>query len=132
MERKTAGKKDLLLIFVLLLIAAVMGGFFLLQDSDHNIAALSIDGRYVELFDLKKEENQLIDLRAFDDGDNDPSNDVKIPYDDPMWELLLDQLSFDETVDFIRDAFHGRSAIESVQSPGTRMPYRYPDRSARC
>lgn len=63
MERKTAGKKDLLLIFVLLLIAAVMGGFFLLQDSDHNIAALSIDGRYVELFDLKKEENQLIDLR---------------------------------------------------------------------
>ena len=63
MERKTAGKKDLLLIFVLLLLSAVMGGFFLLQDSDHNIAALSIDGRYVELFDLKKEENQLIDLR---------------------------------------------------------------------
>ena len=63
MERKTAGKKDLLLVLVLLLIAAVMGGFFLLQDSDHNIAALSIDGRYVELFDLKKAENQLIDLR---------------------------------------------------------------------
>ena len=41
-------------------------------------------------------------------------------YDDPDWELLLDQLSFDETVDFIRDAFHGRSALESIQSPGTR------------
>lgn len=41
-------------------------------------------------------------------------------YDDPDWERLLDQLSFDEMVDFIRDAFHGRSAIESVQSPGTR------------
>ena len=41
-------------------------------------------------------------------------------YDDPAWELLLDQMSFDEMVDFIRDAFHGRSAIESVQSPGTR------------
>ena len=41
-------------------------------------------------------------------------------YDDPDWELLLDQMSFDEMVDFIRDAFHGRSAIESVQSPGTR------------
>lgn len=41
-------------------------------------------------------------------------------YDDPAWDLLLDQMSFDEMVDFIRDAFHGRSAIESVQSPGTR------------
>ena len=41
-------------------------------------------------------------------------------YDDPDWELLLDQMSFDETVDFIRDAFHGRSAMESIQSPGTR------------
>ena len=41
-------------------------------------------------------------------------------YDDPDWQLLLDQMSFDEMVDFIRDAFHGRSAIESVQSPGTR------------
>jgi beta-glucosidase len=41
-------------------------------------------------------------------------------YDDPAWELLLDQMSFDEMVDFIRDAFHGRSAIESIQSPGTR------------
>ena len=41
-------------------------------------------------------------------------------YDDPDWELLLDQMSFDEMVDFIRDAFHGRSAIESIQSPGTR------------
>jgi beta-glucosidase len=42
------------------------------------------------------------------------------PYDDPDWDLLLDQMSFDEMVDFIRDAFHGRSAIESVQAPGTR------------
>jgi beta-glucosidase len=41
-------------------------------------------------------------------------------YDDPAWELLLDQMSFDETVDFIRDAFHGRSALKSIQSPGTR------------
>lgn len=41
-------------------------------------------------------------------------------YDDPAWDLLLDQMTFDEMVDFIRDAFHGRNAIESVQSPGTR------------
>jgi beta-glucosidase len=45
---------------------------------------------------------------------------MKKSYDDPSWELLLDQMSFDEMVDFIRDAFHGRSAIESIQSPGTR------------
>lgn len=41
-------------------------------------------------------------------------------YDDADWDLLLDQLSFDEMADFIRDAFHARNAIESVQSPGTR------------
>lgn len=41
-------------------------------------------------------------------------------YDDPDWELLLDQLSFRETVEHIRDAFHGRRAVESVNAPGTR------------
>ena len=64
MERQTTNEKDFLLIAVILLIAAVTGGFFLLkQNSDSAIAALSIDGQMVELYDLNKEEDQLIDLR---------------------------------------------------------------------
>lgn len=64
MERAVISKKDLLLIGGILLIALVLGVFFLLkQGSDACVAALSIDGTIVETYDLKKEENRLIDLR---------------------------------------------------------------------
>ena len=63
MERAVMSKKDLLLIIILLLIAALMGSFFLLkQDTDSGVAALSIDGSIVALYDLSKEENRFIAL----------------------------------------------------------------------
>lgn len=42
------------------------------------------------------------------------------PYDDANWEKLLDQLTFDDMVAMIGDAFHFRPAVESVQAPGAR------------
>ena len=67
----------------------------------------------------------------------DPNTTVKMPtlganngkklydmigkdYNDPAWDALLDQLTFDEMVSFIADAFHWHMPVESVQSPGTR------------
>ena len=41
-------------------------------------------------------------------------------YDDPKWELLLDQLTFDEMVSMIGDSFHWRMPAESVNAPGAR------------
>ncbi len=41
-------------------------------------------------------------------------------YDDPRWEELLDQMTFDEMVSLIGDSFHWTMPIESVQAPGTR------------
>lgn len=41
-------------------------------------------------------------------------------YDDPDWEKLLDQLTYDEMVAMIGNAFHFRDAVESVQAPGAR------------
>ncbi len=41
-------------------------------------------------------------------------------FDAPEWQLLLDQLSYDDMVTLVVDAFHGRTAVESVQAPGTR------------
>ena len=41
-------------------------------------------------------------------------------YNDPAWDALLDQLTFDEMVTFIADAFHWHMPVESVQAPGTR------------
>ena len=41
-------------------------------------------------------------------------------YDDPDWEKLLDQLTFEDMVSAIGDSFHWRMPIESVQAPGTR------------
>ena len=39
---------------------------------------------------------------------------------DPEWELLLNQLSYDDMVALTADAFHSRSAVESVQAPFAR------------
>jgi beta-glucosidase len=41
-------------------------------------------------------------------------------YDDPAWEKLLDQLTFEEMVSLIGDSFHWRMPALSVQAPGTR------------
>ncbi len=41
-------------------------------------------------------------------------------YDDPDWDKLLDQLTFDEMVTAIGDSFHWRMPVKSVEAPGTR------------
>ncbi len=45
---------------------------------------------------------------------------VGLDYDDPKWDLLLDQLTYDEMVTLIGDSFHWTMPVESVQAPGTR------------
>jgi len=45
---------------------------------------------------------------------------IGLEYDDPKWEQLLDQLTFDEMVSMIGDSFHWRMPILSVNAPGTR------------
>ena len=41
-------------------------------------------------------------------------------YNDDEWELLLDQMTFDEMADFVGNAFHLTKAVESVNLPDTR------------
>ncbi len=41
-------------------------------------------------------------------------------FEDPRWDKLLDQMTFDEMVSLIGDSFHWTMPIESVQAPGTR------------
>ena len=41
-------------------------------------------------------------------------------FDDPDWDKLLDQLTFDEMVSMIGDSFHWRMPAESVNAPGAR------------
>ena len=45
---------------------------------------------------------------------------IGLDYDDPKWDELLDQLTFDEMVALIGDSFHWTMPVESVQAPGTR------------
>lgn len=45
---------------------------------------------------------------------------IGLDYDDPKWDDLLDQLTYDEMVSLIGDAFHWHMPVESVQAPGTR------------
>lgn len=45
---------------------------------------------------------------------------IGVPYDDPKWDDLLDQMTFDEMVSLIGDSFHWTMPIESIQAPGTR------------
>ena len=41
-------------------------------------------------------------------------------FDDPLWQDLLDQMTFEEMVSLIGDSFHWTMPIESVQAPATR------------
>lgn len=41
-------------------------------------------------------------------------------YNDPAWNDLLDQLTYDEMVTLIADSFHWTMPVESVQAPGSR------------
>ncbi len=45
---------------------------------------------------------------------------IGLDYDDPKWEQLLDQLTYDEMVSLIGDSFHWRMPADSVQAPGSR------------
>lgn len=45
---------------------------------------------------------------------------IGLDYNDPKWEELLDQLTFDEMVSLIGDSFHWTMPVESVNAPGTR------------
>ena len=45
---------------------------------------------------------------------------IGLDYDDPLWEDLLDQLTFDEMVSLIGDAFHWTMPVKSVEAPGSR------------
>lgn len=41
-------------------------------------------------------------------------------FNDPQWDTLLDQLTFDEMVALIGDAFHWTMPVKSIEAPGTR------------
>lgn len=45
---------------------------------------------------------------------------IGLDYNDPSWEALLDQLTFDEMVSLIGDAFHWTMPVKSIEAPGTR------------
>ena len=45
---------------------------------------------------------------------------IGLEFDDPQWQLLLDQMTFDEMVALIGDAFHWTMPVKSIEAPGTR------------
>lgn len=45
---------------------------------------------------------------------------IGLDYDDPKWDELLDQMTFDEMVSLIGDSFHWTMPIKSVEAPATR------------
>lgn len=45
---------------------------------------------------------------------------IGLDYDDPLWDQLLDQLTFGDMVSLIGDAYDWRMPVQSVQAPGVR------------
>ena len=43
-----------------------------------------------------------------------------LDYDDPKWDELLDEMTFDEMVTLIGDSFHFTMPVKSINAPGTR------------
>ena len=61
----------------------------------------------------------LIDLRAYDDEDDDPTNNEWIPYDHELWDTLLNQLTWQETVDLLSHGYRMTYGIASIAKPQT-------------
>lgn len=61
----------------------------------------------------------LMDLRIDDKGDEDPTNDEARPYDDPLWQDLLDQMSWQDYVDLLSCGERMTVAIASISKPST-------------
>ncbi|MBO5328243.1 MAG: glycoside hydrolase family 3 C-terminal domain-containing protein [Clostridia bacterium] len=55
----------------------------------------------------------LIDLRV-------DSNGEKIPYESEYWEQLLDQLTWEDTVELLRNGLRTTPAIQSINKPDTK------------
>ena len=60
----------------------------------------------------KKSGLKLFDLRADKDGN-------PIAYDDPLWDKLLDQLTWDETVAIVSNGLQSTVEVPSIAKPGT-------------
>ena len=45
---------------------------------------------------------------------------IGLDYDDPKWDELLDQMTYEEMISLVADSFHWTMPVESVQAPGTR------------
>lgn len=56
---------------------------------------------------------QLIDMRYDENGD-------PISFFDPIWDTFMDQITWDETVEVLGDAWHRTIGIASVTKPDTR------------
>lgn len=61
----------------------------------------------------------LASLRAYDDKDGDVTNDKPIEYDNELWDKLLDQLTWEDTVALLEDGYRRTVAIESISKPVT-------------
>lgn len=46
---------------------------------------------------------------------------IGLDYDDPKWDDLLDNLTFDEMNTLIGDAFHWTMPVKSIEAPAPAM-----------
>lgn len=87
-----------------------------LDESWQAIPEESKGGEY-PVFGSTETSYTLAMLRAFDDGDDDPTNDELIPYNHEMWDALLNQITWDEMVEFFSNASYGNGVIKSISKP---------------
>lgn len=59
----------------------------------------------------------MLRARTEEVDDGDPTNDEWIPYNDPMWDALLDQMSWDDLVYLLSYGQRMSRAIDSVSKP---------------
>ncbi len=88
------------------------------------IVQLSLTEHLIE--DLQNVQYDLNDYERVDMPVLEADNGHKLiemrglTYDDPAWNALLDQLTFEEMCSMIADGFHWNMPAKSVEAPGTR------------
>ena len=93
-------------------------------------------GTWPQELDLEANEAMLADLNLTGNYTADPDSDAVMPtmgadngmtlgmmigksYDDPDWDKLLDQVTFDEMAKLIGQGYHNTAMVQSVSKPST-------------
>ena len=110
--------------------------YYGVEDTMTVLSRSDWQGTWPQVFELEANDAILADLNLYQTYNGIEGSTTEMPtmgadngmtlgmmigldYDDPQWETLLDQLTFEEMAELIGKGYHNTALVESVSKPAT-------------